>query len=84
MAVPSYSEAKQTNIILACWGLHNFIKGNDDDDPHFHMVEEAAYFSTNPQVDGDEEQPGNDEDVEQDMNMNVVRDEIANGCSSIG
>ena len=84
MAIPSYPEAKQTSIILAYCGLHNFIKENDDDNPHFHMVEEAAYFATTPEVDGDEEQPDNDEDVEEDINMNAVRDEIANGCLSIG
>ena len=48
------------------------------------MVEEAASFAMNPQVYGDQEQPCNDEDVEEDMNMNDVRDEIANGCLSIG
>jgi len=48
------------------------------------MVEEAASFAMNPQVYGDQEQPRNDEDVEEDMNMNAVRDEIANGCLSIG
>ena len=48
------------------------------------MVEEAASFAMNPQVYGDQEQPCNDEDVEEDMNMNAVRDEIANGCLSIG
>ena len=84
LVVPSYPEAKQTSIILACCGLHNFVKENGDDDLHFHMVEEAASFAMNPQVYGDQEQPCNDEDVEEDMNMNVVRDEIANGCLSIG
>ena len=84
LAVPSYPEAKQTSIILACCGLHNFVKENDDDDLHFHMVEEAASFAMNPQVYGDQEQPCNDEDVEEDVNMNAVRDEIANGCLSIG
>ena len=78
LAVPSYPERTQTKITLACCGLHNFILDNDDEDVDFNV---AAAFRCLAMVDEDDEEAQERceaDEVDDDINMNAVRDEIAN------
>lgn len=69
-SVPSYSEVKQTEIILACAALHNFIIDNgEEEEDEVDLNEEERYVL--------EEEGGG---AEEDVNMNGLRDEIANEC----
>ena len=78
LEIPSYSERKQAQIILACCGLHNFILQNDDDDVDFNVA--AAFGVSMVDEDEDAENTREADEVEDDVNMNAVRDEIANVC----
>lgn len=78
LEIPSYSERKQAQIILACRGLHNFILENDDDDVDFNVA--AAFGVSMVDEDEDAENTREADEVEDDVNMNAVRDEIANVC----
>ena len=78
LEIPSYSERKQAQIILACCGLHNFILENDDDDVDFNVA--AAFGVSMVDEDEDAENRRDADEVEDDVNMNAVRDEIANVC----
>jgi hypothetical protein len=80
LAIPSYPERKQSKIILACCGLHNFIKENDCEDIDFNMVEADDTFGFMTEDDDEAEQVLCDEEMEDDMHMNAVRDEIATAC----
>ena len=80
LAVPSYLERTQTKIILACCGLHNFILDNDDEDVDFNVT---AAFQCLAMVDEDDEEAQERREADEaddDINMNVVRDEIAHAC----
>jgi hypothetical protein len=67
---------KQAKIILACMALHNFIRDSHENDDLFDMCDEDEDFvpshedatSSHSQLYGQEE-----------SDMNVVRDSIANG-----
>ena len=78
LEIPSYSERKQAQIILACCGLHNFILENDDDDVDFNVA--AAFGVSMVDEDEDAENTREADEVKDDVNMNAVRDEIANVC----
>ena len=77
---PKLSERTQTKIILACCGLHNFIVDNDDEDVDFNVT---AAFRRLAMVDEDDEEAQERREADEaddDINMNVVRDEIAHAC----
>ena len=77
LGLPHYSERRQAKIILACCGLHNFILENDSDDLHYHMDEQEEAWAVD---EDDADETGNDAAVDDDVNMNELRDEIARGC----
>jgi hypothetical protein len=82
LAVPRYPGDTQSDIILACCGLHNFILDHDDDDIDFNV---AAAFRRLPRfarADDDDDKPVEADEVDDDINMNVVRDEIAHAYYS--
>jgi hypothetical protein len=77
----SYSERKQTQIIIACMTLHNFIRESALEDELFDKCDEDEDF-----VPGDDEPlssqpftPGMEEG-----DMNTFRDSIANALMSMG
>ena len=74
--IPKYSERTQAEIILACCGLHNFILENDDDDVDFNMATTLGRLRM-LEEDEDEAEMREADEVEDDVNMNAVRDEIA-------
>lgn len=94
-AIPTYSEVKQSKIILAAAALHNFIvdHGLGDDDANDWSDEdeekdghEEADRQGDVLVDGEEENAGGEqsEPVHEDVNMNALREQIANQCMHIG
>jgi hypothetical protein len=78
--LPSFSERKQTQIIIACMTLHNFILENTLEDELFDMCDEDEDFV-----------PGDDEPVSQqpftprteEGGMNAFRDGIADALMSM-
>ena len=77
--IPKYSERTQAEIILACCGLHNFILENGDDDVDFNMATALGGLRM-LEEDEDEAEMREADEVEDDVNMNAVRDEIAYAC----
>jgi len=77
--IPKYSERTQAEIILACCVLHNFILENDDDDVDFNMATALGGLRM-LEEDEDEADTREADEVEDDVNMNAVRDEIAYAC----
>lgn len=75
--LPSYPMHKQSEIIIACMAIHNFIRESaleDSDfdfcDRHENVVPMPTMLRTGTQ---------NTNAVDEDINMNAFRDEIANG-----
>ncbi|XP_039835241.1 uncharacterized protein LOC120696167 [Panicum virgatum] len=54
LGLPHYSERKQTQIILACCGLHNFIIENDSHDVDFNRDEPEVAL---PEPDENDDEP---------------------------
>jgi len=77
--IPKYNELTQAQIILLCCGLHNFILENDDDDVDFNMATALGGLRM-LEEDEDEAEMREADEVEDDVNMNAVRDEIAYAC----
>ena len=80
LGLPHYSERKQTQIILACCGLCNFILENDSDDVDFNMDEAEVTLPVPDEDDAEEEVDATASPLEEDEDMNALRDEIAVGC----
>ena len=80
LAIPSYPERTQAEIILACCGLHNFILENDDEDVDFALSSAFGGMALVEEDENDAENRRDADEVEDDVNMNVVRDEIASAC----
>jgi len=78
--LPHYSERKQTQIILACCGLHNFILENDSDDVDFNRDEPVVALPEPDENDEPQEEYGTAAPEDEDANMNALRDEIAAAC----
>ena len=80
LGLPHYSERKQTQIILACCGLHNFILENDSDDVDFNREEPEVALLESDENDDEPDEYGTAAPVNEDGNMNALRDEIAGSC----
>ena len=80
LGLPHYSKRKQTQIILACCGLHNFILENDSDDVDFNREEPEVALPESDENDDEPEEYGTAAPVDEDGNMNALRDEIAAAC----
>lgn len=70
--LPSYPEEKQSMIIHACMALHNFIGENDIEDADFVRYKNDKTFVTSHGRRGANVHLG-----DEDVNMNVFRDKIA-------
>jgi hypothetical protein len=83
--VPSSPIKKQSKIIVACMALHNFIRDSALADKDFELVDEDENFVPMTEAstdDGDEIVQDGDEILQEDININSLRDEIANGLFS--
>jgi hypothetical protein len=77
LSVPSYKEEIQSDIILACCALHNYIVDHDRDDIDLVVSKYLGRFCMGATDDDNEEESREADEVDDDINMNVVRDEIA-------
>ena len=80
LGLPHYSERKQTQIVLACCGLHNFIIENDCDDVDFNRDEPEVALPEPEENDDEPDEYVTAAPVDEDVNMNALRDEIAATC----
>ena len=78
LAVPAYPMVKQTQIILACMALHNFIRDSALRDDEFDQCDNDENYipglgeASVPGVDG------NTSIAQDEQDMNTFRDNIAN------
>jgi hypothetical protein len=71
--LPSYPMRKQTKIILACKALHNFIRESSLTDVDFDMCDRDENYMPFPMSKRRHSELG-----DEDEDMNVFRDNIAN------
>jgi hypothetical protein len=72
--IPSFPLAKQSKIIVACMGLHNFLRENGDTDDDLDMEEQDDLYTGGSSSDHSQ---GYDEDEAGDADMNAFREQIA-------
>ena len=65
---------------MAYCGLHNFILENDSDDVDFNREEPEVALPESDENDDEPEEYGTAAPVDEDGNMNALRDEIAAAC----
>jgi hypothetical protein len=77
--VPSYPLRKQTKIIVVCMALHNFIRENNLADEEFDKCDNDENYQ--PLLDETRKERRNkDQQMEPDsVDMNAVRDTVADG-----
>jgi hypothetical protein len=83
--MPSFSHRTQKHIIIACMGLHNFIRDSALRDEEFDKCDEdEEYMPDNEDDEGQEEAQPSDDDVPKanEVTMNTIRDNIANALVS--
>jgi len=78
LQLPSYSQLKQSIIILACMTLHNFIQESALADADFDAVENDENFMVASESSSAEESVLNNHLGDEDQDMNAFRDSIAN------
>ena len=72
--IPSFPLAKQSKIIVACMGLHNFLRENGSNDDDVEMEEQDDLYTGGSSSDHSD---GYDEDELGDADMNAFREQIA-------
>jgi hypothetical protein len=77
LSVPPYKEEIQSDIILACCALHNYIVDHDSDDIDLVVSKYFGRFCMGDTDNDNEEESREADEVDDDIDMNVVRDEIA-------
>jgi len=75
--LPSYPMPKQSQIIIACMALHNFIRDSYLGDEDFDLVDSDENFV--PLSEASSSQVSNTRHGDEDQTMNQFRDWIANG-----
>jgi hypothetical protein len=78
--LPSYSESKQTQIIIACMTLHNFIRESNLEDEFFDNCDEVEDYIVNV------DEPLSSQPFTRGMegDMNAFRDSIVDVLMSMG
>ena len=81
--LPSYPMPKQSQIILACMALHNFIRDSFLGDTDFDQVDHDENYVPFTEPSSSEANVANTRHGDEDQTMNQFRDWIANGLFSI-
>jgi hypothetical protein len=87
--LPSYPMAKQSQIIIACMAIHNFIRDSalandefDRCDQDENYVPEVEGVASSCHANGAHQNGASTRQVDEDQNMNQFQDWIANGLLS--
>lgn len=80
--LPSYSMPKQSQIILACMALHNFVRENDKKDWDFERCDEDENYVPPEEPPSSQANGASTRHGEEDRSMNRFRDWIADGLYS--
>lgn len=78
LGVPSYPMPKQSQIILSCMALHNFIRESAIADADFDRCDRDENYMPMTEEPSSEPRGGNRHGGGEDHNMNTFRDNIAN------
>jgi hypothetical protein len=86
-SMPSFSTRTQAHIIMACMALHNFIRDSALRDDAFDKCDEDENYMPRDEDDTEEPEVAQlevDEIIEEEneVTMNIVRDNIANALIS--
>lgn len=76
--VPSYPMRKQSQIILACMALHNFIRESAMADADFDMCDRDENYMPISTACSSQQSGANSQLADEDEDMNVFRDNLAN------
>src|SRR5688572_29284847 len=76
LKVPSYPIPKQSQIIVACMALHNFIRESHMEDEDFDRCDRDENYVPR-EASTSQPPPQNTQSRNEDTNMNVFRDQIA-------
>jgi hypothetical protein len=79
LSLPLYPMAKQSQIIMACMALHNFIRESAVADEDFDKCDNDETYVPEPEGLSSQGNIGNTRDGDEDQNMNQFRDWIADG-----
>jgi hypothetical protein len=82
LQLPSYPIAKQSQIIIACMALHNFIRESAMMDEDFDMCDHDENYIPLSGASSSQGNRDNPRDGDEDQNMNQFRDWIADGLFS--
>jgi hypothetical protein len=80
--LPSYPMSKQSQIILACMALHNFVRENDKKDRDFEKCDEDENYIPLEEPPSSQANGASTSHGEEDQSMNRFRDWIADGLYS--
>lgn len=80
--LPSYPMAKQSQIIITCMALHNFIRESAMMDEDFDMCDHDENYIPLSGASSSQGNRDNPRDGDEDQNMNQFRDWIADGLFS--
>ena len=86
-AMPSFSPRTQKHIIIACMALHNFIRDSALQDDEFEKCDKDDNYIPEGEDDTEGQQPAEPEgdevlEEENEVDMNTIRDNIANALVS--
>jgi hypothetical protein len=87
--MPSFSPKRQKQTIIACMALHNFICDSELRDEEFDKCDDDEDYMPNNEDDnaGQEVAEPYEDDIlesENEVSMNIIRDNIANALVSGG
>ena len=84
MNLPSYPMRKQSKVILACMALHNFIRESAMRDADFDMCDKDENYMAIPMESSYRPGGGNSGLGDDDNDMNVFRNSLANALFAMG
>lgn len=80
--LPSYPMPKQSQIIMACMALHNFIRESAQADKEFDRCDHDENYVPLAEASSSQGNIANTRQGDEDQNMNQFRDWIADGLFS--
>jgi hypothetical protein len=77
--IPSFAMQKQSQIILACIALHNFVKENDEQDKDFQRIDQDENYVVLEEPSSSQANGAGTSEANKDGRMNMSRDWIVDG-----